>query len=131
MRVDQLADRIALVSPRLPPLKRAARLRATIEGLPADQAATFFFLAAQGRSRFTASAADLASRTNCSKARFVRLAENLVSHGLLSMHSLGGELIAWNVPQFPSDWTPPVLDGKKFKIPGPPNGGGRPRRKAP
>jgi hypothetical protein len=130
MRVDRL-NRITLVTtPRLPPLKRAARLRATIEGLPADQAALFFFLAAQGAPRFTATLASLVTRTNCSEKRFGRLVEELVSKNLVTMHALGNELIVWGVPAYPQDWTPPVLDGRKFKIPGPPNGGGRPKRKA-
>jgi hypothetical protein len=126
MRI-RLTDRPTLVTPRLPPLKRAARLRATIEGLPADQAASFFFLAAQGH-RFTETIGNLASKTNCSKQRFTMLAEQLATKGLITMHSLGGELV-WNIPQYPSDWTQPKLGEKKFKIPGPPNGGGRPKRK--
>lgn len=118
-----------LVSPRLPPLKRAARLREVIAKLDASHAALFFFLAAQGRPRFTSSVGDLARKTNCSQARFVRLAEELAAQGLVSMHSLSSELVVWHVPEFPSDWPQPRLDdGKAFKIPGP-RSGGRPRKK--
>jgi hypothetical protein len=133
MRIDQ----IGVTSTRLPPKRRAIRLRDTIGKLDSPEAAVFFFLVAcsQGRPRFASTLADLVKKTNCSRERFTMLTAALAEKGLISIHGsihgLGSELVIWGIPMYPQEWERPVLGEQKFRIPGPPSRGGRPRRKAP